>query len=270
MSSRINKDITIIIILFKTPINKIKNLKQYKNFNLSILDQGSLINNEKIIKKELNFDFKYYHSKKNLGVSKGINFLIKKTQTKYCMITEPDILINEKSIINLKKTILLNKDFILSGPRFLKKKMHKKFEISKKIDLSCVLFKTKTFKKINFYDEDLFFFWTDVDLIRRINELGLKMVISRNSFAKHFMSTSSYNSLQVKLSRERSFKYGEFVYDYKYGKLRFLKIIRQILQNMIKTIFNMIFLKKENVVKNIGYLFGIFDFLIFYFFKILK
>ena len=190
------------------------------------------------------------------------------------MITEPDILINEKSIINLKKTILLNKDFVLSGPRFLNKnlnkKMYKKFKISKKIDLSCVLFKTKTFKKINFYDEDLFFFWTDVDLIRRINQLGLKMVISRNSFAKHFMSTSSNNSFYVKLSREKSFKYGEFVYDYKCGKLRFLKVIRQTIQNISKTIFYIIFFKKENMIKNLGYLIGIFEFLFFYFSKLLK
>ena len=78
MTSRINKNITIIIILFKTPINKIKNLKQYKNFKLLILDQGSLINKKKIIKNILNFDFKYYYSKKNLGLSKGVNFLIKK------------------------------------------------------------------------------------------------------------------------------------------------------------------------------------------------
>mgnify|MGYP006118306643 FL=1 len=35
-----NKDISIIVILFKTPLEKIESLKQYKNFNLIIYEQS--------------------------------------------------------------------------------------------------------------------------------------------------------------------------------------------------------------------------------------
>ena len=60
-----------------------------------------------------------------------MNFLIKKTKTKYCFITEPDISINEKSIINLKKTIKLNNNLLLVGPSYKKKKTKKKFSNNK-------------------------------------------------------------------------------------------------------------------------------------------
>ena len=45
----INKQITVILLLYKTPNKLIKNLKVYKNFDLIILDQS----NDFILKKKL-------------------------------------------------------------------------------------------------------------------------------------------------------------------------------------------------------------------------
>ena len=41
MKLKMQKDITVIVILFNTPFKKIINLKQYKNFNLIIFEQGT-------------------------------------------------------------------------------------------------------------------------------------------------------------------------------------------------------------------------------------
>ena len=117
-----NKDISIIVILFKTPLEKIESLKQYKNFNLIIYEQSVKFSSKKKIKDILGFDFKYFSSNKNIGLSKAVNFLIDKTKTRYCLMTEPDITISEKSILNLKKGISKNKNFLLSGPVLIKKK----------------------------------------------------------------------------------------------------------------------------------------------------
>ena len=158
MNLNLNKDISVIVILYNTPLNKIKNLKQFKDFRLIILEQGSPVSLKKKIKEILNFKFDYFYSKKNLGLSKGINFLLKKTKTKYCLITEPDIIIQKKSIINLRNILSSNKKFLLVSPSYRKKKDFKKFIVTKNIDLSCVIFETKKLVKFNFYDEDFFFF----------------------------------------------------------------------------------------------------------------
>ena len=63
MKSKLYRDITIVVILYNTPTKKIYSLRQYKNFNLIILEQGSLNKNKKNIRKILGFDFKYYYSK---------------------------------------------------------------------------------------------------------------------------------------------------------------------------------------------------------------
>ena len=55
----INKQITVILLLYKTPNKIIKNLKVYKNFDLIILDQS----NDFILKKKLKKllpNIKYY------------------------------------------------------------------------------------------------------------------------------------------------------------------------------------------------------------------
>jgi GT2 family glycosyltransferase len=258
-----NKDITVVVILYKTPLKKIINLIEFKNFKLIILDQGSPYNSKKKIQKIINFKFKYYFFKKNLGLSKGINFLIKKTKTKYCLITEPDIFIKEKSVINLKKLITKNKNFLLVGPRFNKKEIKKSYKITKSIDLSCVLFETKKIIKFNLYDEDFFFFWTDIDLIKRINKSHFKMAISKNSFAKHLMSSSSKEVMRVNFIRDKSYKYGELIFDDKYNNLRFIKILRQLIQSFFKIFFHLIVFNKNLVIKNFGYLLGIIEFLFY-------
>ena len=263
MKRKVYKDITVLVILYNTPYQKLINLKQYKNFKLSILEQGSTYNSKKKLQKILNFKFDYYHYKKNLGLSKGINLLIKKTKTKFSLITEPDIFIKENSIINLKKIIKLNKDIFIVGPKYNKKKIKGTYKLTRKIDLSCVLFETKKLKKFKFYDEDFFFFWTDEDLIKRINNSYLKMAIANKSFAKHYMSSSSVKGIYVSFLRDKSYKYGEFVFDYKYKNLRILKVVRQLAQFFVKTIFYVIIFNKKNISKNAGYLAGTLEFILF-------
>ena len=95
-------DITIILLLYKTPHKIIKNLKVYSKFKILILDQS----NDQIIKpkiKKVLPNILYYKiTDKNKGFAKGINLLSKKVKTKYFLCTQPDVKINLRSIINLK------------------------------------------------------------------------------------------------------------------------------------------------------------------------
>ena len=51
-----DKNISVIITLYKTPPNKLQNLKQYENYNLIIFDQNTKSNKKtisKILKKKI-------------------------------------------------------------------------------------------------------------------------------------------------------------------------------------------------------------------------
>ena len=113
-----NEDITVILTLYKTPKEKISNLNQYKNFKNILFAQESDDSFKKELKKNFDFKFDYYSSRKNIGLSKSSNFLLKKVKTKYCLFTQADITIKEKSINSLKMILSKNNDTIFIGPNF--------------------------------------------------------------------------------------------------------------------------------------------------------
>ena len=80
-----NKDISVILLLYKTPKKLLKNLEKYRNFKILILDQS---NDE--IKKWVKNKFKkvqFFGSLyKNVGFAKGVNFLVK-VKTKFFVYT---------------------------------------------------------------------------------------------------------------------------------------------------------------------------------------
>jgi len=265
-----NGDITVIITLYKTPKAKLINLIQYKNFKNILFEQESDNSSKKKIKKNLHFKFKYYSSKKNIGLSKSSNFLLKKVNTKYCLFTQADVKISEKSINLLKKILSKNKNVILVGPNFKRNKSKnksKQYSFVKKLDAACMLCDVKKLKKIEFFDEDFFLYWEDIFLMNKINKSNYKMIFANNAKAIHGVGKSTERNLKVQFIRNSNFKYGELLYDYKLIKLRLLKIIRQFFQNIIFLIINFVSFKKKNFFQNLAIITGILKFLKFYLLK---
>ena len=100
-----DKDITVIITLYKTPDYRLNSLNQYKNYKVLIFEQSSNKNLKKRIESNSKIKFKYYYSKENIGLSKATNFLLSKVKTKYLLFTQADIKIDNNSIQNLKKDL---------------------------------------------------------------------------------------------------------------------------------------------------------------------
>ena len=120
------KNITIILTLYKTPKDKLNNLKNYKNYKIIVFDQENDPNTKIYLKKKLNLNISYYSSNKNIGLSKASNFLLSKVKTKFCLFTQPDIIIKDDSIQKLHNVINKKKDLIFVSPNhrdiILKKK----------------------------------------------------------------------------------------------------------------------------------------------------
>ena len=117
-----NKNITVIVTLYKTPLSKLNNLKNYKDYKLLIFEQEGNLGSKKKISNNLNFKFRYFSNKKNIGLSKSSNFLLKKVKTKYCLFTQADINISSKSILKMFNIIKRKKETVLITPNFSKKK----------------------------------------------------------------------------------------------------------------------------------------------------
>ena len=259
-----NSEITAILTLYKTPLSKLNNLSQYKNFNPVFFDQQTSGNSRKILKKNLNFNFRYYFSKKNIGLSKSSNFLLKKVRTKFCLFTQPDIKIDLKSINLLKKSFKEDKDIIFSGPSFERSKKDKKNRFVRKLNAACMLCDVKKLRDIGFFDEDFFLYWEDMFLMNKINKSKYKMIFVPNAKAEHMSSQSSANNMRTTFLREMNFMYGEFVYDYKLKKIRIIKVFRKIFQFLIIFFFKIVFFKLKDAIINLAKLLGVLKYLNFY------
>ena len=267
-------DITIIILLYKTPIKLIKNFKAYKKFKVIILDQS----NDKIFKKELlkilpNIK-SYTLSKKNHGFAKGINTLVKKVKTKYFFCTQADVSINKKSILDLKKTFFNKKKAAIvipsiNGKKSFSKDKKKELEVRNIIGATFMSDKKK-FIELGMFDEDFFFYWEDIELSNRINKSSYQMFMNKGSLATHKNSKSSIDNLQIDIIRNKNFILGEMLYDYKVKKIRKLKIIRKLLQNLFFLFFNIFSFKLKASVISLAKISGILIFLKFCIKKIIN
>ncbi len=261
-------DITAILTLYKTPLDKLINLNQYKNLNPIFFDQAQSQSIEKLLKTKLRFNFSYYYSKQNIGLSKSSNFLLNKVKTKYCLFTQPDIRINSTSINKLKKVLKNNNNTIFVGPSYRKSKVKKKNQFVKKLNAACMLCDVKKLKKIGFFDEDFFLYWEDIFLMDKVNKSKYKMILVNSAKAEHFSSQSSEKNMKTKLIREMNFVYGELVYDYKLKKNRSIKIIRKLLQNITIFCFHIVLFKLKDALVNLAKIIGILKYIKFLFFKI--
>ena len=117
-----SKNITVIVTLYKTPLSKLNNLMNYKNYKLLIFEQEGNLDSKKKISNILNFKFRYFFNKRNIGLTKSSNLLLKKVKTKYCLFTQADINISSNSILKLFNTIKNKKESILITPNLSKKK----------------------------------------------------------------------------------------------------------------------------------------------------
>lgn len=258
------KDITIILTLFKTPKKKILGLKQYKNFKIIIFVQSADKHFKKYIKKYCDIKFKFFYSNKNIGLSKATNFLISKVTTKYFLFTQPDIIINEKSIKYLYQAFKLNKDIIFTGPSFKKKRDKKKVIYKNKLDASCMLCETKKTKTIGFFDEDFFLYWEDIFLMRKISLSKFKMVQINKAFANHSVGESSEKSIKIEFLKNLNFKYSEYIYDFKTKNFRILKLLRQFLQNLLFFPINILIFRRKIFIKNISTILAVIKFIYFF------
>ena len=265
------KDISIIILLYKTPDKLIKKLRKYKNFKILILDQSNNLTNKIYLKKFLP-NIQYYGlTNKNMGFAKAQNFLIKQVKTRYFFSTQPDIDISINSILNLKKTIIkFKKDCILAVPNINDQKNitkidkndnNKEFKIKDMIGASFMSDKKK-FIKIGMFDKNFFFYWEDIDLSYRISKTNYSIYINLKSKANHAASSSSKNTLKTLIIRYVNFKFGEYFFTYKIKKLRTLKIIRQIFTYPIYSLLHFFLLQFNISLKYFCYFIGIFKFLL--------
>ena len=224
-----NKELTIIKVLYNSTDVVFECLQSLANFNIIIVDNGK---NEKILKKLNNYIniIKIIDAKKNLGFGNGINLAFNNISTKYFLVLNPDVILNENSIIELLKISKENLNCAISAPYISTDndgysmlpeygksidrdtEQHKSSEMLNNLKPSgnfcaqvtkgCVLLiNSKHFKDVGMFTKEYFLFWEEVDLCRKFLKKKLSVIISSKALAFHKEGTSAKKTLLVYITR---------------------------------------------------------------------
>ena len=196
------KLLTVVIPTYRSSKIIVKLLKTLPKEIKIIIIENSF---DKEFKKEIEKKFKNIkvYLKKNIGFGRAINFATKNIKTKYFIVVNPDTIFYKKTISNLISAAEKIDIFGAIGPTHIDNKKSIKsnlFTKKKKINGPAMMFKTKIFKKIKGFDDNIFLYYEDNDIYHKCNILNLKLYLINNSFYNHSKQIKNNKSLNVKSS----------------------------------------------------------------------
>ena len=273
----IYKDITLILVTYRSENLILKNLEVLKKFPVVIIDNSNSDELEKIILDYKNIDL--IKSSKNLGYGVANNLGVSKATTPFILIINPDILINEDAISDLFKNFLNDPENIgILGPSLYDKEMKRRtngtvsyFDQLNGIKVSnlpnniptyntcckfligcCYLMKRDFFNSLGGFDENFFMYFEDNDLCDRSFKKGKYIMEIPSSKFIHLENASSKKKFFTNSKLSIIHKISFYIYLNKNRNLRFLifNLIRNFVDYFQRFIFNLILLRPRKSYKN--------------------
>ena len=246
-----NKDITIIYVIYKSGEIFFENIKRLKNFKKIVIDNDpNSILKDKIIEIDSTVD--YTKLDKNIGMSKAANLAFNKVKTDFFLYLTADTIIDDKNINNLLQIFFKYNSVGLSCP------IHLSLDNSYSGNYSChPIFR---FLKRNKLQSKIF---EDVDLCDRIKKAKFEIIETPSSFCYHHKGASNITSFKNLYVTTSSFKFSEIYYFSKYGYKYTFRIFLHSFDYFFRIFLNIFLFNKNKIFVNIFRLIGVIRFLFY-------
>ena len=256
------KEITFIIVSYKA--NKViyNCINSLPKFSKIIVIESSY---DQELKREL--ESKYDNIEvilnENLGMGASNNIGIKKANTKFAFILNPDVVFKEDTFFNLIETLKNIDDFSIISP-INEDKKYPNYEIKNNysninshilevdsIDGYSMLIDKSKFENENYFDENFFLYLENTDLcLRQKNKKG-KIFVIKNSEIKHLgsYSTKLDQSNQMEYIRNWHWMWAKFYFNkkhYGYSSALF-KTSGNLISAILKSIFYIFYFNRHKL-----------------------
>ena len=276
-------DVSLIIVCYKSYHLIKKNFDKLKFFKTIIIDNSNCIKTYNLVKDCQNI--KFIKTSKNLGYGNANNLGVSYAKTKYILILNPDIIIDDRSILALYNRInkydnvgvlapslySQNNKRRTNGSRsFLTKKSYKNI---KEIDnfaygdacydyvIGCALFMERNFfNKLGGFDKDFFMYFEDNEICDRVHKFNKTVIEISSSKMIHMEGMSSEKNFLSSCKLSIIHKISEFIYLNKnLTKFNVYKNLTiQLIDYIQRMIFSFITFKFKNSLKNLLRILSIF------------
>ena len=256
------KEITIIIVCYKSYNLIKKNLNTLKIFKTIIIDNSNCTKTYDLVRDYNNI--KYIKTSKNLGYGQANNLGVNKADTQFILILNPDIIIDEKPISALynKRNTYDNMGILVpslysqdlkkktnGSKSFLKKEFNKKLRQNVNFSdgdtcfdyaIGCAFFMERSFfKKIGGFDKDFFMYFEDNEICDRVYKFDKTVIETPSSKMIHIEGMSSEKNFISNCKLSIIHKISEFIYLNK--NLPKFNVYKNLIIQLIDYIQRMIF-----------------------------
>jgi N-acetylglucosaminyl-diphospho-decaprenol L-rhamnosyltransferase len=253
--SEFEKNITFVIVCFRSSGVIEKCLESISSSCKVIIVENS---NDIFIKNNLEKKFPNVQvliSGDNIGYGRANNLGISMVKTKYVFILNPDTYLEKNTLKELSYvTNVLNDNFSILSPEIFNNKLLKldNNEIKDFIEADFVkgFAMLLNLSKINFdkvFDENFFLFLEEIDLCKRVKDIGGKIYIACKAKVHHYSKKSSGDEFHIELCRNWHWMWSLYYYNFKhFGLLVAYKItLYKFISSLIKMLMAMLLLKKK-------------------------
>ena len=246
-----SKELTIVIVTFKSDKKIISCLESISNkIPIIIVENSDNVD----FKKKIESKFKNVNcilTGENKGYSIANNIGLKLVKSKYALVLNPDTVLEKNTIKNFFVFAELNKDFWLVGPA-----SDQMVEIDYKSKNSQEVKNLKGFaiffnmSKFNgeFFDENFFLYFEEIDLCKRIQINKGKIFLDKNIIINHEggKSVNNFFSFELEKNRNWHWMWSTFYFHKKYKGffLATIIIFPKLLSALFKSIFYLIIFNK--------------------------
>ena len=263
-------EITICMVLYDESEEIIlKTLKKIKNFKIIIIDNKG----DKKLKKKITSKFNistYYLSNTNLGFSKGFNKAISFCETRFAFIKNADCYIDEDNILKLYNYLKSNINCGIVSPTSYDEKENLTFNAgnlpekdnydqilkvegnvcAEKVLGSSMFVRTEDFLKVGLFNENLFIYFSDDDLCKKMKTINKHTVQLYESNCIHVHGISKVKNKFNKIYlRELYFTLDELIYFKNINKNKVNRLKSKITNYFIKILLSLLTLNISNFIK---------------------
>tara|TARA_Y100000590_G_scaffold450019_1_gene589072 strand:+ start:192 stop:1094 length:903 start_codon:yes stop_codon:yes gene_type:complete len=198
-------ELTIVIVTYRTDIEILKNCIDSinKEVKITIIENSNNFKHTNEIKDKYN-NIKIYCTGSNLGMGAGNNYGLKKVNTKYALVLNPDTVCGKNFFPTINKYLNGDIDFALIGGAYKGNENFKPAGFFDGKDLKfakyindfnlcevdwivghTILFNMEKFNNKIFFDENYFLFFEETDLCMRVKRIGEKVFMCPDLIIDH-------------------------------------------------------------------------------------
>ncbi len=251
-----SKELTIVIVTFKSESKIYSCLNSIpSNINIIVVENSNNHNFKKKIEKMYS-NVRCILSGDNVGYSIANNLGLKQVQTKFALILNPDAVLGKDAINNFLLVAEKNTDFWLLGPSSYQqiKNLPQDKDLIEVNNLKgfAIFLNMKKFNN-NFFDENFFLYFEEIDLCTRVKKSGGKIFLNKKISIKHegASSVDKMKFLELEKNRNWHWMWSTFYYHKKYRGFLIASLI--IFPKLISALSKVVFyqLTFNNKKKNI-------------------